>query len=160
MYRYRYLKSASLIAAMIAVFGAPAIAGPESQKGEPEQKTHETERSQQSGEKSKSASSPAELQARINEVVLTHEGEEIGTFEQLVVQKGTNQTHAVVSVERFMGLSSKEVAVPIDQLSFDESGVILMSQGMPADKALESMPEYDEEKFEEYGSDSKQKKNK
>lgn len=150
MYRYRHLRTGSLIAALLAAFGVPSLSSAAGPKSEPEQHKPAASQSEQTAEKT----APQDL---IKKELKSEDGDKLGSIEQVVVQKGTEQTHAVVSVSQFLGLSSKEVAVPVNHLRLGDEGVILMSQGMPTEQFLEALPEYDPAQYEAYEPKAKPK---
>jgi len=150
MYRYRHFKTGSLVAALLAALGASAASSANATQSEPgPEKPAASQAERTAGD-----SAPEDM---LKKEVKSEEGDKLGSIEQVVVQKGTDQTHAVVSVSNFLGLSSKEVAVPLNRLRLGEEGVILMSQEMPTEQFLEALPEYDPAQFEAYEPKTKTK---
>lgn len=84
----------------------------------------------------------------IGREVLNKNGEEVGEVESLVIQPEKGDVHAVISVGGFLGMGDRDVAIPLKELEFGESSVILMSQ--QTKEQLEAMPEYREEDWNRY----------
>lgn len=90
--------------------------------------------------------------------VLNTSGEQIGSIEEIVLKKADNEKYAVVSVGGFLGIGSKDVAVPYEDLSVGSSNVILVTQGNEED--LEKLPEYDPKAFQSAEADTMKDKDK
>ena len=64
----------------------------------------------------------------IGETVRNGKGEEIGTVDDLILDRGDKVMHAVVSVGGFLGIGDKLVVVPFEKLKFgakDVEGVVI-----------------------------------
>lgn len=90
--------------------------------------------------------------------VLNTSGEQIGSIEEIVLKKADNEKYAVVSVGGFLGMGSKDVAVPYEDLSVGSSNVILVTQGNEED--IERLPEYDPKAFQPAEADTMKDKDK
>jgi len=75
----------------------------------------------------------------IGATVYTEQNEGIGSVDDLVMTEGNKVTVAVVAVGGFLGLGSKLVAVPFDQLKRDADRVVL--PGVTKDM-LSAMPNF------------------
>lgn len=75
----------------------------------------------------------------IGAAVYSEQNERIGAVDDLMMADGEKVTMAVVSVGGFLGLGSKLVAIPFDQLKRDADRVVL--PGVTKD-ALNAMPSF------------------
>jgi Ca2+-binding EF-hand superfamily protein len=73
------------------------------------------------------------------------QGQEIGDIDKIVKSKTDGKLNAVVAVGGFLGLGEKKVAVPLDQLSYQQGE--LVAQGMTKDQ-LEQQQAYDDQQYD------------
>lgn len=78
----------------------------------------------------------------IGQDVVNHEGDEVGTIENLLITDTDNVEYAIISVGGFLGIGEKLVAVPkINlQLNKDKGNILLKNV---TKEQLESAPEFD-----------------
>jgi sporulation protein YlmC with PRC-barrel domain len=71
--------------------------------------------------------------------VYNAQNEQIGTVSDLFLSKQNQVTTAVISVGGFVGIGSKLVAIPFDQLQIDEHDKVVMANGTK--DTLKGMPD-------------------
>jgi sporulation protein YlmC with PRC-barrel domain len=71
--------------------------------------------------------------------VMNDQNQKVGTIEDLIVSKDRTVTAAIINAGGFVGLAKHEVAIPTDQLKFDNGK--LMLPGATKD-ALKGLPEF------------------
>jgi len=86
------------------------------------------------------------LEEVLGSSVVNENGEEVGTIEDLVIKDEVH--YAVLSVGGFLGLSEKEVAIPLDELKLGEDESYLMST--ETEGQLEELPEYEATQYQPY----------
>jgi hypothetical protein len=71
--------------------------------------------------------------------VYNGQNEQIGSVSDLFLSKQNQVTTAVISVGGFVGIGSKLVAIPFEQLQIDEHGKVVMADGTK--DTLKGMPD-------------------
>lgn len=82
----------------------------------------------------------------VGKKVVSHQGEEIGEIEDVVVDTSSELKLAVIDVGGFLGIGEKSVAVGFDQLQLSDDGRVRSDLTR---ESLETQPEYDPAQFGE-----------
>lgn len=82
---------------------------------------------------------------RVSDVIGTDihgaQGEEIGSIEDIVMNRNGNAKAALVDVGGFLGIGAKRVAIPMDRLSLRDDRVVATAM---TKEQIEQLPEYDD----------------
>lgn len=119
------------------------------------QSEHAQTEMQREGEQRSGQPAPAEeqvrlMQMRVSELegrtVYNREGQELGNIEQVVQSNQAPQRiAAILEVGGFLGIGSKQVDIPVDQLQM-HNGQLIASTSASEDE-LQSRPAYDEQAY-------------
>jgi hypothetical protein len=82
----------------------------------------------------------------VGKSVVSQQGEEIGTIDEVVMDQTSQQQLAVIDVGGFLGIGEKSVAISFDQLELSDDGRVRSDLTR---ETLQSQPEYDPAQFGE-----------
>ncbi|HEX5764351.1 MAG TPA: PRC-barrel domain-containing protein [Woeseiaceae bacterium] len=82
----------------------------------------------------------------VGKSVVSQQGEEIGTIDEVVMDTNSQQQLAVIDVGGFLGIGEKSVAISFDQLELSDDGRV---QSDLTRETLQSQPEYDPAQYGE-----------
>ena len=82
----------------------------------------------------------------VGKSVVSQQGEEIGTIDEVVMDTSSQQQLAVIDVGGFLGIGEKSVAISFDQLELTDDGRV---QSDLTRETLQSQPEYDPAQYGE-----------
>jgi len=82
--------------------------------------------------------------------VIGSDGENIGKVKSIVASKNRDQVHAVITSGGFLGLGTREILVPLDELKVVGDKQL---QAEFSQDSVESLPEYQSREYGELESD-------
>jgi hypothetical protein len=120
----------------------PGAEDPMQQSGQPAQQGAPQQQDQFANAQDSAAGSLETLgkDEIVGKTVVSQQGEEIGTIDEVVVDANSQQQLAVIDVGGFLGIGEKSVAIAFDQLELSDDARVTSDLTR---ETLQSQPEYD-----------------